>query len=112
MPVVGGKGAMDCVNRLTVVGPLPDRRRFARHFRHHDGWNDILKALHIDLLEQSIDRHAWQFASRRPALNSLQDFSLRWGALTFFLDYDQEDRRWKGLARARHGRLRHVRFRY
>ena len=105
---MGGKGAMDCVNRLTVIGPERERRRFARH----SDWDQVLHPVYLDLLEQSRDRHAWQFNTIQPPLDPLRELSRQWNELTFLLDYDQEDKRWRGLAKARAGTLNHHRIRY
>jgi hypothetical protein len=47
-----------------------------------------------------------------PLLTFLADISARWPSLVFLLDYDREETRFKGLARAKGGKLRHWRVSY
>ena len=91
-----------CQNRLTIVGPAKDLRRFYRDER----WMKAAGARHIELLEHSPQRHAWQFNTDTPPLAFLRTVSRQW-SLTFLLDYDREDECLKGLAKATKGRLRH-----
>ena len=97
----------DCQNRLTIVGPSKDLKRFYR-----DGqWMSAAGAKHIELLEHSPGRHAWQFETDSPPLKFLRSISRQW-SLTFLLDYDCEAERLKGLAKARNGTVRHYRVTY
>ena len=89
-------------NRLTVVGPASDLKQFDRK----EQWTAESGSRYIELLEQSADRHAWQFETDEPPLRFLKAVSRRWRLLTFLLDYDWEDKRIKGLAKAKAGRLR------
>ena len=102
-------GNMDsyCQNRLTIVGPAKDLKRFYQD----EQWMAAAGARHIELLEHSPDRHAWQFDTNTPPLPFLRIISRQW-PLTFLLDYDCEDERLKGLVKARNGRLRHYRVSY
>ena len=96
------------INRLTIVGPAKDLQRFYRDER----WMAAAGARHIELMEHSPDRHAWQFDTDAPPLPFLRTVSRQWPSLTFLLDYDCEAERLKGLAKARNGRLRHFRVSY
>jgi len=96
-----------CQNRLTVVGRAKDLRAFYRD----EKWMAAAVARHIDLLEHSPRRHAWQFDTNRPPLAFLRTISRQW-PLTFLLDYDCEDEHFKGLAKAKNGRLRHYQISY
>jgi hypothetical protein len=89
-------------NRLTVVGLASNLKYFDRKAE----WAPESGARHIELLEHSADCHAWQFETDEPPLKFLKSLSGRWRFLTFLLDYDCEDSRIKGLARAKAGRLR------
>ena len=95
-------------NRLTIVGPARDLIRFFRDER----WMQAGGVRHIDLLEHSPNRHAWQFDTDAPPLPFLRSISRQWTSLTFLLDYDCEDQRLKGLVKARNGTLRHYRVGY
>jgi len=91
------------INRLTVVGPADDLKQFDRK----EEWTAESGARHIELLEHSADRYAWQFETDDPPLKFLKAaLSRRWRSLTFLLDYDWEEKRIKGLAKAKAGRLR------
>ncbi len=96
-----------CQNRLTIVGPPKDLKRFYRDER----WIPAAGARHLDLLEHSADRHAWHFDTDTPPLPFLRNISRQW-PLTFLLDYDCEDQRLKGLAKAKNGRVSHYRVTY
>jgi len=52
------------INRLTVVGPASDLKQFDRNVE----WTAELGARHIELLENSADRHSWQFETDEPPL--------------------------------------------
>ena len=89
-------------NRLTVVGPANGLKQFDRNVE----WTAQLGARHVELLEHSADRHAWQFETDEPPLKFLRTLSRPRRPLTFLLDYDWEEGRTKGLAKAKAGRLR------
>ena len=97
-----------CQNRLTIVGPSKDLKAFYRDER----WMAAAGARHIDLMEHLPDRHAWQFNTDSPPLPFLGTVSRQWPSLTFLLDYDCEDERLKGLAKAKNGRLSHYQVSY
>ncbi len=99
-----------CQNRLFIVGPAGELRSFNRHVN----WKDSPGMAHVELLEQSPGRHAWQFETDHPTLllQWLKRLSCGWPCLVFLLDYDQEDQKIKGLVKAKGGKLRHYRFSY
>jgi hypothetical protein len=88
-------------NRLTVVGPASDLKQFDRNVE----WTADLGARHVELLENSADRHSWQFETDEPPLKFLRNISRSRRSLTFLLEYDWEESRIKGLAKAKAGRL-------
>ena len=92
-----------CQNRLTIVGPAKDLKRFYRD----EQWM-AAAGRHFELLEHSPTRHAWQFDTDTPPLPFLRTLSRQWTNLTFLLDYDCEAERLK----ARKGRLHHYRVSY
>ena len=96
-----------CQNRLTIVGPAKDLKRFFRD----EQWMAAAGARHLELLEHSPDRHAWQFDTGTPPLTFLRTISRQW-PLVFLLEYDCEDERLKGLAKAKKGRVHHYRVNY
>ena len=89
-------------NRVTVVGPAGDLKQFGRK----EEWTAESGVRHVELLEHSTDRLAWQFETDEPPLKFLKTLSRRWRSLTFLLDYDWENSRIKGLAKAKAGRLK------
>ena len=89
-------------NRLTVVGPVGNLKQFNRKAE----WRAESEVRYLELPEHSSDRHAWQFETDEAPLKFLKSLSSRWRFLTFLLDYDCEDGRIKGLAKAKAGRLR------
>jgi len=89
-------------NRLTVVGQAGDLKQFDRNVE----WTADLGARYVELLENSADRHSWQFETEEPPLKFLKTLSSRWPFLTFLLDYEWEEKRIKGLAKAKAGRLK------
>ena len=92
-------------NRITIVGPAKELRAFDRA----EDWTRSGGVKHVELLEHSPDRHAWQFDTDVPPLAFLRSISRQW-PLTFLLVYDCEDQRLKGLIKAANGRLRHLGF--
>ena len=93
-------------NRLLLVGPARDLKAFDRL-----DWMKDAGAKHVELLEASPTRCAWQFETADPILSFLRKSSQHWPTLTFLLDYDCEDHL-KGLVKARKGRVRHCWVRY
>ncbi len=91
----------NCQNRLLVVALAGNLKDFDRDA----DWTAVAGAKHVELLERSAARHAWQFETAAPPLQFLRVLSRQWPSLTFVLDYDCEAKRLKGLARARNGRL-------
>jgi hypothetical protein len=97
-----------CLNRLLIVGPARELRRFY----HDELWMAEGGVRHIELLEHSPERHAWQFETDKPPLPLLRAMSRKWPGLVFLLDYDCESERVKGLVKARNGRARHFQVSY
>ncbi len=95
------------VNRLTIIGPA----RALKRFDLDETWVGAAGAKHLELMEHSPTRLAWQFDTAKPPLNFLRNISRQW-PLTFLLEYDCEIQRLKGLAKARSGRLRQYRVTY
>ena len=92
-----------CKCRLTIVGPARDLARF---FAQNE-WRPETGILHVELMEKSCFRHIWQFDGAEPPLQFITGLSEKWPFLTFLLDYDREDKRIKGLAKAVRGLLQH-----
>jgi hypothetical protein len=97
-----------CINRLIIVGSAREVTAFDRGAV----WMSAAGARHPELLEHSPARHAWQFETDTPPLSFLRTASRCWPLLVFLLDYDREASRFRGLIKARNGRLRHCRVRY
>jgi hypothetical protein len=97
-----------CNNRLTIVGPRAEVKAFSE-----SSWEVAVEAKHVELLEASPNRMAWQFETEaKPPLIWLLEISSRWPSLTFVLDYEQEKARFKGLAKAKGGAVEHYRIKY
>jgi hypothetical protein len=95
-------------NRLTVVGPKAD----LEGFDPDSEWSPEPSFCELELMEISPARCCWQFKCQQPPLALLKQNSLDRPSLTFLLEYDQEDKRVKGLVKARGGKLRHFRVTY
>ena len=91
---------MWCANRLLIVGPARTLKRFER-----SDWEAQARAQYIDILEHSKHRLVVQFESGEPPLRYITAASRNWPRLTFLLDYEIEEKRLKGLAKARRGEL-------
>jgi hypothetical protein len=87
-------------DRLLVVGPPAELKRF-----DSSNWSRQAGARYIDVLEFSKRRWMHQFETDEPPLDWLKRVSKRCPTLVFLLDYDDEDRGIKGLAKAYQGRL-------
>jgi len=97
-----------CNNRLTIIGPKADLKGCTE-----PSWEVAVQAKHIELLEASPKRMAWQFETEaKPPLHWLPEVSWRWPRLTFLLDYENEQARFKGLAKAKGGAVEHYRINY
>ncbi len=94
-----------CENRLTVIGPKRDLRRF-----QVSDWQRRLRARHADVLQFSPCRFVCQFETDPHDLKRLQTLSRRWPGLVLLLDY--EVGRIKGLAKAMAGELEHCEISY
>jgi hypothetical protein len=106
--VMNRKTTSYCTNRLTVVGPATELSAFDENI----SLEAELGARHADILENSASRLAWQFETDTPPLEPMKRLSSRHPLLTLLLDYDQQDARIKGLAKARKGRLSHHQVSY
>jgi hypothetical protein len=93
-----------CANRLTVVGRTKEIARFKTKYEPD--------YLGLALLENSRTRVAWQFETGEPPISEIIQLSTLWHSLVLLLDYDREDRRIKGLVRAKAGALQHHLVRY
>lgn len=94
-------------NRLTVVGSKRQVRLFQK-----TNWDRQLRVKHVELLENSPRRFACQFENQACLLQSLKKLSRRWRRLTFLLDFENEQKRIKGLAKAEAGELEHCEINY
>lgn len=94
-------------NWFTVLGSVEQLRRFRK-----TNWKTRLQARHLELLENSPRRIAWQFDSTGPRVEPLRVLSRRWPRIIFLLDYEAEDQRIKGLAKAQAGRIAFCQFEY
>ena len=89
-----------CHNRLLLVGPARELKRFGR-----SDWETKARARFLDVLECSDTRLSFQFESGEPPLAYMKTASRRWRTLTFLLDYEIEELGLKGLAKAHGGAL-------
>jgi len=89
-----------CMNRLTVLGSRNKVTRFV-----HWDWESPMGAQFLEPEELMATRRTWTFQSIAPPLDGLGKISARWSTLTFLLDYEWENKRVKGIAKARAGKL-------
>jgi len=94
--------------RLTVI----DSKRTVSLFSGSSRWIKILGARHIEWLELSGQRHVCQFETELLPVERLQKFSRHWAKLTLLLDYENEENRIKGLAKAKAGQIEHCEIGY
>jgi hypothetical protein len=97
-----------CICRLLIVGDealLPGEAKIRAWIKKADG-------LYLELLEYDSERMAFQFETQGPPLRWLTSISRRHPSLTFLLDYDREERRSKGLAKAVRGQVEHFQVSY
>ncbi|MGH7972622.1 MAG: hypothetical protein ACREIC_28245 [Limisphaerales bacterium] len=71
-----------------------------------------MRARHGEWMENAPGRHVCSFETDEPPLEPLRNLSRRWPGLVFLLDYDSEEQRVKGLAKARAGILDSYRTEY
>ena len=74
--------------------------------------NRQLRVKHVELLENSPRRFACQFENQACLLQLLKRLSRGWPRLTFLLDFENEQQRIKGLAKAEAGELEHCKINY
>jgi len=91
-----------CSNRLTVIGPKGDVRRFLQ-----SRWEQRLHGRHSELMENSPRRFVCLFESDEPPLDCLRRLSRCWPQLVFLLDWEVDSERLKGLAKSNAGRVEH-----
>jgi nuclear transport factor 2 (NTF2) superfamily protein len=94
-------------NRLTVIGSKTQVQRFQKN-----NWDRHLRARYCELAENSPTRFACQFKTERFPLESLRRLSGRWQKLILLLDFESEENRIKGLAKAEAGDLEHWEVNY
>ncbi len=89
-----------CNNRLTVIGSKQAVPRFLR-----SGWERRLRGRYFEWMENLPRRVVCLFETDEPPLESLRRLSRRWPQLVFLLDWEWEDRHFKGLVNAEAGLL-------
>jgi hypothetical protein len=96
-----------CENRLTVIGPKREVLQF-----QNSAWEKSLRVRYLEPLEFSPRRFSYQFETDPHDLRRLQALSRRWPCLVLLLDFEQRQRRFKGIAKARAGKLEHCEIGY
>ncbi len=97
-----------CFNRLSVVGDEDDLVRF-----QETAWEQESTAKFSELLQCSPTRYAVQFETEDESpLGWLREASRQWPRPVFLLDYEIEEDRCKGLAKAKEGKVKHYRIHY
>ena len=94
-------------NRLTVLGSEAQVTRF-----QDSHWDTLLQARHCVLLEKSPRRFACQFDTASCPLEPLRTLALQWPRLVFLLQFESEDWRLIGLAKAKAQQVQHCKIRY
>ena len=89
-----------CHNRLLLVGPARELKRFER-----SDWESQARARYLDVLECSATRLSFQFETTTVPTRYLTNASRNWPKLTFLIDYEIEELGLKGLAKAHRGAL-------
>jgi hypothetical protein len=97
----------NCDNRLTVIGPVTQVRKFVK-----SEWDITLGARHGEFLENSPGRYVCQFKTQGLPLAKLQRLSGQWLRLVLLLDYELQAKRIKGLAMARGNQLENHQIKY
>ena len=97
-----------CINRLTVTGSGKDLKRWEAG----GDWIQAAGGKYSELLEHSARRQAWQFETAAPPLEYFKHLSTQWPRLIFIVEYDEQGRRVKGLAKMKAGKLEHYCVRY
>ncbi len=77
-----------CNNRLTVLGPKANLRRFLK-----TTWDLRLGARHREWIENSLRRFVCLFETDEPPRQHLRRLSGRWTKVVFLLDYEVESSR-------------------
>jgi hypothetical protein len=94
--------------RLTLVGSA----RAVADFCNSTGWSSTMAARYIDWLQLSPGRHVCQFVTDKAPVTQLQKISRRWTRLILLLDFEDEENRIKGLAKAKAGEIEHRKINY
>ena len=94
-------------NRLLVVGSKRLVKQFTR-----SRWERILVAKHIEIIENSPGRYINQFDTAAPLVEPLRVLSRRWKKLVFLLAWEWEDKRLKGVVKAKAGLFDSCRVEY
>ncbi|MBA4150545.1 MAG: hypothetical protein H0X66_20730 [Verrucomicrobia bacterium] len=89
-----------CISRLTAIGS----KRQVHQFRLGQ-WEQSLKAKYGEPLEWPSGRFVCQFETSSPPLEQLKALSRLWPKITLLLDYEVEEKRIKGLAKAKDGTM-------
>jgi hypothetical protein len=106
MPQVDGKGfGVTCSNRLTVVGSKHLVTKFQK-----GRWTSHFKARFIEPLEWSAGRFVCQFETDAVPLTALKSTSRRSSKIVLMLDYENEEKRTKGLVKAKNGKIEQFEF--
>jgi hypothetical protein len=94
--------------RLTLVGSV----KMVTAFGDNTAWQSAFDARHVEWMQLSPRRHVCEFMTRLPPVTQLAAVSHQWMTLTFLLDYEDERRRVKGLAKGKAGEVEHHWIRY
>ena len=95
------------INQLTVFAPQKVLRRFLKSH-----WERKLSGRFWELRENMRTRVGWQFETESSPILSVEALSRRWPKLVLVLQWENETKRWMGLAKARAGKLEQFQVRY
>ena len=87
-------------NRLTVIGSRRQVQSFER-----SSWAKVFGARYYEWLETSPGRFMCQFTTDHSPVDGLKKLSARWERVILLLDFEYEENRMKGLAKAQAGKL-------
>jgi hypothetical protein len=96
-----------CSNRLTVLGSKEKIQGFLK-----SRWDRRLRARYCEWMENFPRRVVCLYETDEPPLEPLRKLSRRWPQLVFLLDWEWEDRRFKGLVNAKAGLLHSLQTEY
>ena len=89
-----------CINRLVVLGKKTTVTEFLR-----SEWDRLLRARFLEPHEMMLTRFSCGFQTCEPPLKKLEKLSTQWRSLIFLLDFEWENKRIKGIAKAVRGEL-------